>query len=222
MALESSRRDVGLQPTAPAFWNNPGVRAVAYQVALVGGVVAFGAYLIHNTLVNLDRQGIATGFGFLNREAAFEIGESLIAYSPASTYGRALLVGLLNTLCVAGVGVVLATILGTMLGIARLSSNWLISKLASVYVETVRNIPVLLQLIVWWDILRVSAPGPREAWQPLPDIFISNRGVIFPVPVYTPLYLWMALALALGIVASVVVTRWARARQMATGAQFPV
>ena len=222
MTIESSRRDVGVAPTAPAFWNNPSVRALFYQIVLVGGVVALGAYLVHNTLENLARQGIATGFGFLNREAAFEIGESLIEYSPSDTYGRALLVGLLNTLCVSALGVVLATILGTIMGIARLSTNWLIHKLAAFYVETIRNVPLLLQLIVWWDILRVSAPGPREAWQPLPDIFISNRGVIFPVPVYTPLYLWMALALALGIVASVVVARWARARQMATGAQFPV
>src|SRR5260221_8646082 len=221
MAFESTRRDVGIVPTAPAFWNNPSVRAIAYQVLLVGGVIAVGAYLIHNTLVNLERQGIATGFGFLNREAAFEIGETLISYSPADTYGRALLVGLLNTLCVAGVGVVLSTVLGTLLGIARLSSNWLIAKLASGYVETIRNIPVLLQLIVWWDVLRVSAPGPREAWQPLPDVFISNRGVIFPTPVYHPLYLWMAGALVLAIVASVFVGRWAHARQMATGEQFP-
>ncbi len=222
MAFESTRRDVGIAPTAPAFWNNPSVRAIAYQVLLVGGVIAVGAYLIHNTLVNLERQGIATGFGFLNREAAFEIGESLIPYTPADTYGRALLVGLLNTLCVAGIGIVLATILGTIIGIARLSTNWLISKLASFYVETVRNIPVLLQLIVWWDILRVSAPGPREAWQPVPDVFISNRGVIYPVPIYDPVHLWVGAALVLGIVASVFVTRWARARQMATGKQFPV
>jgi general L-amino acid transport system permease protein len=222
MAFESSRRGVGISPTAPAFWNNPAVRSIVYQVLLVGGVIAVGAYLVHNTLVNLDRQGIATGFGFLDREAAFEIGESLIRYTPADTYGRALLVGLLNTLCVAGIGIVLATILGTIMGIARLSTNWLISKLASFYVETVRNIPVLLQLIVWWDILRVSAPGPREAWQPLPDVFISNRGVIYPVPIYNPVHLWVGAALVLGIVASVFVTRWARARQMATGEQFPV
>ena len=222
MVFESSRRDVGVRPTAPAFLNDPAVRSIAYQIMLVGGVVAFAAYLIHNTLVNLDRQGIATGFGFLNREAAFEIGESLISYSPSDTYGRALLVGLLNTLCVAGVGVVLATILGTLLGIARLSSNWLIRKLASGYVETVRNIPVLLQLIVWWDVLRVSAPGPRAAWQVLPHVFISNRGVVFPLPIHDPLYLWMAVALVIAIAASVFVARRARARQMATGAQFPV
>src|SRR5258708_2624721 len=130
MAFESSRRDVGIAPTAPAFWNNPAVRSIVYQVFLVGGVIAVGAYLIHNTLVNLERQGIATGFGFLNREAAFEIGESLIHYTPADTYGRALLVGLLNTLSVAGIGLVLATILGTIIRIARLSPNCLITNLA--------------------------------------------------------------------------------------------
>src|SRR5260370_29225803 len=123
MTIESSRRDVGVAPTAPAFWNNPSVRALFYQIVLVGGVVALGAYLVHNTLENLARQGIATGFGFLNREAAFEIGESLIEYSPSDTYGRALLVGLLHTLCVSALGLVLATILGTLLGIAPLSPN---------------------------------------------------------------------------------------------------
>jgi general L-amino acid transport system permease protein len=222
MTIESSRRDVGVAPTAPAFWNNPSVRALFYQIVLVGGVIAVGAYLVHNTLENLARQGIATGFGFLNREAAFEIGESLIDYAPSDTYGRALLVGLLNTLCVSGLGVVLATILGTIMGIARLSTNWLIHKLAAGYVETIRNVPLLLQLIVWWDILRVSAPGPREAWQVLPDVFVSNRGVVFPVPVYHSLYPWMGLALIIAIVASVYLKRWAYARQMATGKQFPI
>src|SRR5216683_115193 len=207
MAFETSRRNIGVAPTAPAFWNDPAVRSIAYQTALIGGVIAVGAYLVHNTLVNLDRQGIATGFGFLNREAAFEIGESLIEYSPADTYGRALVVGLLNTLCVAGIGIVLATILGTIIGIARLSTNWLINKLASFYVETVRNVPLLLQLIVWWDILRVSAPGPREAWQVLPDVFVSNRGVVFPLPVYHPLYAWIGLALVIAIAASIYVKR---------------
>lgn len=221
MAMETTDRDAGAPPTAPAFWNNPTVRSVAYQVVLIGGVIAVGGYLVHNTLVNLDRQGIATGFGFLNREAAFEIGESPIAYAPSDTYGRAFLVGLLNTLIVAGIGIVLATIWGTVLGIARLSTNWLIRKFASVYVETVRNIPPLLQLIVWWDVLRVSAPGPREAWKPLPHVFISNRGVIFPVPVYSPVYIWMAGALVVGIVATILVARWAHHRQMATGVQFP-
>jgi general L-amino acid transport system permease protein len=222
MTIESSRREVGIAPTAPPFWNNPTVRALFYQLVLVGGVIAVGAYLVHNTLENLARQGIATGFGFLNREAAFAIGEPLIEYSPADTYARALLVGILNTLYVAGIGIIFATILGTVMGIARLSSNWLIRKLASVYVETIRNIPLVLQLIVWWNILRISAPGPREAWQVLPDVFVSNRGVIFPVPVYQPLYPWMFGALIIAIAAAVWLARWAHARQMATGEQFPI
>src|SRR5260221_213472 len=222
MTIESSRRDIGIAPTAPAFWNNPSIRALFYQLVLVGGVIAVGAYLVNTGRNNRARQGIATVSAFLHGAAAFEIGESLIEYSPADTYGRALLVGLLNTLCVAGIGVVLATILGTIMGIARLSTNWLIHKLAAFYVETVRNVPLLLQLIVWWDILRVSAPGPREAWQVLPDVFVSNRGVVFPLPVYHPLYAWIGLALVIAIAASIYVKRWAHARQMATGEQFPV
>jgi len=188
----------------------------------VGIVAAFGAFLIHNTVVNLRRQNIASGFGFLDREAAFGIGESLIAYSPADTYARAFLVGLLNTLYVAGLGIVLATILGTMMGIARLSSNWLIRKLAQVYVETFRNIPLLLQLFFWWALLRESAPGPRQAWELLPGVLVSNRGVVFPVPVADPVHRWMLLAFVLGILAAVGVSRWSKRRQALTGAQFPM
>jgi general L-amino acid transport system permease protein len=210
------------RPQRPSLLSAPAVRAALYQLALVGGVVAVGAFLIHNTLQNLARQGIATGFAFLHSEAAFQIGERLIDYSPASSYGRAFLVGLLNTLLVAAIGIVLATILGTLVGIARLSTNWLIRKLASVYVETLRNVPVLLQLIVWWDLLHVSAPSPRQAWQPLPDVFVSNRGIAFPVLAWQPEYSWMALAAALGIAAAIAVARWAHRRQMATGRQFPV
>ncbi len=222
MTVDSPHRSHSAAPSAPSLINNPTVRSIFYQVLLIGGVILFGAYIIHNTLDNLARQGIATGFDFLNREAAFEIGETPISYSPASTYARAFLVGILNTFIVAGVGIVLATILGTLIGIARLSQNWLIRKLASAYVETVRNIPPLLQLIVWWDLLRISAPGPREAWHPLPGVFISNRGVIFPTPVAAPVHAWMAIAFLVGIVASFLLARWAKARQMATGEQFPV
>src|SRR6476659_5242172 len=160
-------------PSRPAPWRDPKIRAIAVQVVFVAVLAAFIAFLAHNTIVNLRRQNIATGFGFLDREAAFGIGESLIPYSPADTYARAFFVGLLNTLYVAALGIVLATIFGTMMGIARLSRNWLISKLAQVYVETFRNIPLLLQLFFWWALLRESAPAPRQAWEPLPGIFIS-------------------------------------------------
>ena len=206
----------------PSPWRNPAIRGVIYQILFVAVVVALGWFLVHNTVVNLRRQNIASGFGFLDREAAFGIGESLIAYSPADTYARAFLVGLVNTLYVAGLGIVLATILGTVIGIARLSSNWLIRKLAQIYVETFRNIPLLLQLFFWWGLLRESAPAPRLAWELLPDVFVSNRGVVFPVPSPDPAYGWMALAFCVGAVATIGIFRWARQRQARTGQQFPI
>jgi general L-amino acid transport system permease protein len=211
-----------IRPAArPSPWRNPAIRGVVYQVLFVAVIVALGVFLVHNTVVNLRRQNIASGFGFLDREAAFGIGESLIAYSPADTYARAFLVGLVNTLYVAGLGIVLATILGTVMGIARLSSNWLIRKLAQIYVETFRNIPLLLQLFFWWGLLRESAPAPRQAWQLLPDVFVSNRGIAFPVPSPDPAHRWMALAFCVGVVATIGFFRWARRRQARTGQQFP-
>jgi general L-amino acid transport system permease protein len=209
------------RPTRPPFWRDSAVRGVFYQVLFVAVVVAFGWFLVHNTLVNLGRQNIATGFGFLGREASFAIGESLIAYAPSDTYSRAFLVGLVNTLYVAILGIVLATILGAVIGIARLSRNWLIAKLSLVYVETFRNIPLPLQLLFWWTFLREGAPSPRQAWRPLPGVFVSDRGVEFPMPQSNPAYLWMFLAFVLGLAAAIAVSRWARRRQMATGAQFP-
>src|SRR5205823_5075654 len=170
----------------PAPWRDPKIRAIAVQVVFVAVLAAFVAFLVHNTIVNLRRQNIATGFGFLDREAAFGIGESLIAYSPADTYARAFLVGLTNTLYLSALGIVLATILGTVMGLARLSGNWLVSKLAQIYVETFRNIPLPLQLLFWWGLLRGSAPPPRQAWEPMPGVFVSNRGIVFPVPNYEP------------------------------------
>lgn len=209
------------RPKRPPPWNDPKVRGIVYQILFVGAVVALGWFLVHNTLTNLQRQNIASGFGFLHREAAFGIGETLIEYSPADTYFRAFLVGLTNTLYVAALAIVLATILGTVMGLARLSSNWLIRKLAQVYVETFRNIPLLLQLFFWWGLLRGSAPAPRQAWQPLPDVFISNRGIVLPVPEPSAAYPWMFLAFAVGVAASWAVWQWTRARQARTGKQFP-
>src|SRR6266403_3387949 len=167
------------RPRRPPPWNDPRIRGIFYQILFVAVIAALGAFLIHNTLVNLRRQNIAGGFGFLDREAAFGIGESLIAYSPADTYAWAFLVGLVNTLYVSALGIVLATVLGTVMGLARLSSNWLVAKLAQIYVEAFRNIPLPLQLLFWWGLLRGSAPSPREAWQPLPGLFVSNRGILF-------------------------------------------
>src|SRR5271155_1014562 len=205
--MASLPSDMTPRPSRPPLWRNPAIRGVLYQVSFVAIVVAVGGFLVHNTLVNLGRQNIATGFGFLGREASFAIGESLIAYAPSDTYARAFLVGLCNTLYVAVLGIVLATIFGTSIGIARLSRNWLIAKLSLVYVETFRNIPLALQLLFWWSFLRAGTPPPRQAWRPLPGVFISDRGIQFPLPESNPAHLWMFLALVLGIAGALVLRR---------------
>ena len=221
MATEASA-GAPSRPRRPPPWHDPVVRGVVIQVLFVGAVIALGAFLVHNTLENLSRQNIATGFGFLDREAGFSIGEHLIPYSPASTYARAFLVGLTNTLFVAALGIVLATVFGAVIGLARLSTNWLVAKLAQIYVETFRNIPLALQLFFWWGLLRGYAPLPRQAWQPLPDVFVSNRGLVLPLPYGDPAYWWMLAAFVLGIACAWALSRWARRRQARTGLPFPV
>ncbi|HEX5319969.1 MAG TPA: amino acid ABC transporter permease [Stellaceae bacterium] len=219
--MTSETASAGVKPARPVPWRDPAVRGIAYQVVFVAAVVGFIAFLVHNTMENIGRQNIATGFGFLHREAAFGIGETLIEYSPADTYFRAFLVGLTNTLYVAALGIVLATLLGTVMGLARLSSNWLVRKLAQVYVETFRNIPLALQLFFWWGLLNKMAPGPRDAIQILPDVFVSNRGIVYPVAVANPAYRWVGAAFLAGIVLAIGVSRWARRRQATTGRQLP-
>ncbi len=203
------------------LWNKPQVRALAYQILVVGGVVLLLAYLAGNVIENREARGIAGGFGFLEREAGFAINDTLIPYSPSDTYGTAFLVGVLNTLRVALLGIVLATVLGTIIGIARLSSNFLVATLSSWYVEVTRNVPLLLQLFIWASVLRTSMPSPRQAFEPLPGVFISNRGVKLPVPEAHPVWDWMLLAAAIGILAAWIFSRWAKKQQDATGKQYP-
>ena len=219
MAVET--QDYGVATRTSAL-NDPRVRAVLYQIAIVAAVVGAGWYLVSNTVENLENQQIASGFGFLEREAGFELSEGLIEYSAADTYGRALMVGFLNTVKVAVIGVILATILGTLVGVARLSSNWLVAKLASVYVEALRNVPLLLQLFFWYAVITISLPGPRQALNPISGVFLSNRGLMFPVPEPHPVFPYMGIALIVAIVGAVVLDRWAVKRQALTGQQFPV
>ncbi|HLU78717.1 MAG TPA: amino acid ABC transporter permease [Burkholderiaceae bacterium] len=202
-------------------WNDPATRALLYQVIVVGVVGFVVWYLVSNTLHNLAVRNISTGFGFLGREAGFAIGESPVAYTPADTYGRAIWVGLLNTLRVSVVGIVLATLLGTLIGIARLSKNWLVSGVASVYVEVMRNIPLLLQLFFWYAIITENMPGPRQALTPLPGVFLSNRGLKLPSLEGDALD-WILGGLGLAIVLVLLVAHWARRRQAATGQIFPL
>jgi general L-amino acid transport system permease protein len=205
-----------------SFLNDQKIRAVAYQIAALFMVGLLGYYLFSNTVANLHRQSIATGFGFLSKQASFEIGESLIHYSAADTYVKALLVGVLNTLKVAFIGIVLTVILGTFLGIARLSTNWLVAKLAAVYIEVMQDIPILLQLFFWYSFFYDILPAPREAIEPFAGVFMSNRGLVFAVPESHPAFTYMAAACVAGCIAAYVLRRWARKRQEKTGQTFPV
>ncbi|MBY0431907.1 MAG: amino acid ABC transporter permease [Rhodospirillales bacterium] len=205
-----------------AWWNDVRVRGILYQVVIVAAVLLAGWYLVSNTLHNLAARNIATGFSFLEREASFGISEHVIEYSPADSYGRAITVGLLNTLKVSLVGIVLATLLGTLVGIARLSSNWLVAKLATLYVEGVRNVPLLLQLFFWYTLITEALPGPRQSLNPLPGIFLNNRGLRVPSPVIETGHLGILSGLVAAIAGGWILALWARQRQVRTGRGFPV
>ncbi len=204
------------------FWYDPVKRGIIYQVVTLLAVGLIGYYLFTNVQANLERQSIATGFGFLEKESSFEIGESLIEYSSADTYARALVVGVLNTLKVSFAGIVLTVILGVFIGIARLSSNWLVSKLASAYIEVFQNIPILLQLFFFYALFYEVFPSPRQALNPVKGIFITNRGIVFGVPASHEAHGTMLLAFLVGCGVIYFLNRWAKKRQAATGQVFPV
>jgi len=203
-----------------AFWRDPHIRAIIYQVLVLGGVLLVAAYLVSNTLDNLEQRSIRTGFGFLQEEAGYYIGESpFISYEASASYGRAFVVGMLNTLRVALLGIVLATILGTIAGIARLSSNWLVARLASIYVEIMRNIPLLLQLFFWYGAISSLLPAARNADPFLPGIYLSKSGLQYAVPIAHPVHPWMGLAFLLAIAGCVFYYKWAKKRQAETGVE---
>ncbi|MDI1286961.1 MAG: amino acid ABC transporter permease [Reyranella sp.] len=205
-----------------APWNDPIIRGWVFQIVVVGLVAGLAWYLVSNTIDNLNRQKIASGFDYLGREAGFEIGDSMIDYSPASTYARAIWVGILNTLRVAVLGIILATILGTLIGVGRLSPNWLLNKICAWYVEAFRNVPLLLWLFLFYKLISEAFPGPKQAISALwGSMFLSNRGLYFPVPMADPIHKWMGVGLLVGIAGAVMLYRWAKKRQEATGQPFP-
>ena len=213
----------GSPPARVAFYNDPKVRSIAYQVALCA-VIGFLVYAAaRNAITNLERAHIASGFGFWNNTAGFDISQSLIEFSSqTSSYGRAFWVGLLNTLLVAGIGIVIATILGFIIGIARLSKNWLVAKVAAGYVETIRNRPLLLQLLFWYNAVLKALPEFRESFVIPGGIFLNNRGLFIPQPIFKSGIGWVLIALAAGVVGAIVFYVWARKRQERTGQQAPV
>lgn len=208
-------------PSTARWWNDERWRGILYQVALALGVAALGWFLVANTLSNLQARHIATGFGFLGRDAEFDISESPIPYQPGQTYLRAFAVGLLNTVKVAAAGIVLATILGLVMGVARLSGNWLVARLATIYVETVRNIPLLLQLFLWYALATTALPQARGAYSLFGAVYLSNRGLRLPGPQWDGGWTAVSLALLAGIVAAWLVGRVSRRRQESTGKPLP-
>jgi general L-amino acid transport system permease protein len=205
-----------------APWNDPVIRGWVFQIVVVGLVGALAIYLVTNTMENLQRQKIASGFDYLGREAGFEIGDSMIEYSAADTYARAIWVGILNTLRVAVIGIFLATFLGTAIGIGKLSRNWLLAKICEWYVEAFRNVPLLLWLFLIYKLISEAFPGPRQAISMLwGSMFLSNRGLYFPVPIPDPIHRWIGIGFLVGIVAAVVLHKWAKKRQDRTGQPFP-
>jgi len=220
MAVESQ---AGHAPARVPLYNDPRVRSLVYQAALIIIVVLLIAGAANNAIVNLQRARIASGFGFWEQTAGFDISQTLIAYSSqASTYGRAFWVGLLNTLLVAGLGIIFATILGFVVGISRLSKNWLLSKVAGAYVEIIRNTPLLLQLLFWYNAVLKALPDIRDSYSFIGGSFLNNRGLFLASPIFKPGAGYIGIALLIGAAGSFIYARWARKRQMDTGQRAPV
>ena len=210
---------------APSFWRDPEKRAIVFQVVVVL-IIGWLLYsMIHNTATNMADRGLASGFGFLNQSAGFDIITTpFVPFSEASTYLTVFLVGLVNTIIVAFVGCILALFLGFIIGIARLSSNWLVQKVATFYIELFRNVPLLLQILFWYSAVLKPLPGPRELHEAGDSVYfsINNRGVIFAEPIGQPGFEYVWYAFFAAIILTWILTRIAKAWQVRTGKQFPI
>jgi len=211
--------------TLLSYWRDPKYRGWFYQALVVAIIAWFCFTIVQNTAANMEKRGLASGFGFLSTNSGFGIITTpLIDYSEESSYGTVFLVGLINTIIVAFVGCVLALILGFIVGIARLSSNWLIRKIATFYIELFRNVPLLLQILFWYSAVLKPLPGPRALHEAGDKVFfsINNRGIIFAEPQLQNGFQWVWLAFIGGIFLTFFLRLWAKRRQTMTGAQFPV
>jgi general L-amino acid transport system permease protein len=210
----SRRRRIGIY--------DPRIRGFAYQALTLLALVGFVLWIIDNTIRNLRRANIQSGFDFWDERSGFDISQTLIPYSTESTYADAFLVGLLNTLLVAVIGIILASILGFLVGIARLSGNWVISKIATVYVETLRNIPLLLQLLFWYKAVLGVLPSPRQSYQLPFSASLSNRGLIVPRPMFEAGFETTVFSVLAAIGVIIILSTWAKRRREETGQPFPV
>ncbi|HTO67343.1 MAG TPA: amino acid ABC transporter permease [Bradyrhizobium sp.] len=205
-----------------SIWRNEFIRGIIMQVVVAGALLALTIFIVHNTSINLAKRGIASGFGFLENVAGFQPTFSLIPFDLAtSSNGRVFLLGLVNTLVVSAIGIALTTIIGFIIGIARLSPNYLISKLAAVYVDGIRNIPLLAQIIFWYFGVLSTLPNVRQSLSALGVFFLNQRGLFMPAPVLESGFWITPLALLLGIAGTVILQRWSHRRQELTGQQFP-
>jgi len=205
-----------------AWWNNARNRALLFQLLLACAVSAFFVFIANNTVHNLEQRGITTGFAFLKQKAGFGIIQHLIPYTENNTYGRTFVVGLLNTILVSGLGILCATLLGFIVGVARLSSNWLVSKLAAIYIETFRNLPLLLQIFFWYFAVLQALPSPRQSLHIGDSFFLNIRGLYLPRPIFEQGFGWVIGALVFVFLCIFIIKRWAGKRQEETGEQFPV
>lgn len=205
-----------------SLFYNPTFRAILFQVIAVAALVFFFYSIINNALSNLESRGIATGLGFLNQEAGFGIGLSLVEYDETHTYGRTFIVGLLNTALVSVLGILFATVLGFTMGISRLSSNWLISRCAAVYIETFRNIPLLLQIFFWYFTVLQALPSPLQSLSLGESVFLNVRGLFFPGPIFEEGSNLIGMAVIIAIVFAIFLSKWAKNKQTLTGQQTPL
>jgi general L-amino acid transport system permease protein len=209
------------RPQRVSLYNDPKIRSRAAQAIFVLLLVWVGYEIYHNTSANLTKLGKNVDFGFLWNTAGFDIIQRPIEYSRESTYLEAVIIGFLNTLIVAALGIIFATLIGFVIGIMRLSSNWLIAKIATGYVEIVRNIPLLLQILFWYTAVLKPLPGPKESLSFFGFAFLSNRGLIIPKPIWSDGAGFVGIAFIIGCIGAVAISRWARQRQERTGEQFP-
>ncbi len=207
------------------IWNNPAYRAVFFQVFILSLIISGAWWLFSTTLNNLDNRGITTGFDFLKRVAGFEISFTMIPFDSTQSNWRVFFIGLLNTLLVSFLGIFFATIIGVVMGVARLSKNWIVAKIATVYIELFRNIPLLLQIFFWYFAVLGALPSIRQAMKNgwLNDtVFLSNRGITMPSPIFENHAIWILVALFVAIGTVILYRRMAKRKQTETGQQSPV
>ena len=204
-----------------AFYNNPENRAIIYQVIALVLIFLLTYFVINNMFVNIEKRGINTGFDFLGSEAGFGILQSLIEYDESDTHGKVFIVGLLNTILVSVIGIIFATIIGLLVGIGRLSKNFMVAKLSLIYVETFRNIPILLQILFWYNVVLASLPSPKQSISFFDSIFFNNRGLYIPRPILESGFTAVFIAFIIAVASVIYLSKWANKKQEETGKEFP-